>query len=396
MAESLPAWDLSCLYSGIDDERIKQDLDAVDAMVAQMNRLYLGKLATLDADQWVQVFGLFEKMGFIEGRIGAFFVNITNTNLDSPQINSWKQGILERLNDIGKEEVAFSLELQKLPRDYVDGILADKRLARYGLVFEKALMKQPHALSEDLEKLDMDVGTVSGAGWSRFNKELTTAHAVFEYRGKKVLLSDLAKLLESADKSERADAGQAQGKVYKEQLWMNSLAYNMYVKGGLISCKWRKYPNYNTARNMSNLLDDGVVDALASAVKTHGYPISREFYKAKARYLKDDDFTYWDRMAPLDFSGKPPPVYTWDQALETVCACFKQFDPEFEEIVRDMIANKRVDAAPKKGKTAGAYSVSCNSKIPDFVLLNFKGTQNDIKTMAHEFGHTIHTYFVKR
>jgi len=179
---NLPEWDLSDLYTGEDAPELKRDLDWLEQACASFAADYEGKLATLDADGLLECVLRNEKINQIAGRIMSFaglrYYQLT-TDAGRAKFMSDAQ---EKITNFTTPLVFFTLELNTLDDDHLDGILAKNAdLARYKPVFDRIRAMKPYQLSDEMEKFLHDLGVV-GDAWERLFDE-TIAGLQFEIVG---------------------------------------------------------------------------------------------------------------------------------------------------------------------------------------------------------------------
>lgn len=163
--------------------------------------------------------------------------------------------------------------------------------------------------------------------------------------------------------------------------------YTSIVKDWSSEIKMRKYgTNVMAQRNISEEMDDSVVDMLLSEVEW-AYPLYQRFLRAKAKMLGlTTDFSVWDVGAPLGHADKD---FTFDEAYDLHLSVMQDFDQDFYDYSLRMIKEERIDALPRAGKRGWAYA-SYRKWEESFVLLNFTGKLRDVSTISHELGHAIH------
>lgn len=153
----------------------------------------------------------------------------------------------------------------------------------------------------------------------------------------------------------------------------------------------RRYPHLMAERNLENMLPDSVVEALHEAVQTEGALQARRFYKLLARHLGQSTLRWSDRTAKVMAVDRPVP---WTEALSIVDAAWSAFSPRMASLAREFVANRWVDVPPDAGKQSGAFNYSVVLPRPhgvrSYTLLNYQGTERDVMTLAHEFGHAVH------
>ncbi|MBL6932424.1 MAG: oligoendopeptidase F, partial [Rhodospirillales bacterium] len=141
-------------------------------------------------------------------------------------------------------------------------------------------------------------------------------------------------------------------------------------------------------RNLSNQVEDEVVDALVSSV-LDSYPrLSHRYYRMKARWFGVDALDYWDRNAPLP--DDETRLYSWSDARRTVLDAYGAFEPRLAEIADQFFDKSWIDAQLREGKDSGAFSHSTVPSVHPYILMNFHGKARDVMTLAHELGHGVH------
>ena len=184
---------------------------------------------------------------------------------------------------------------------------------------------RPHQLSDELEKFQHDQSVVGSSAWSRLFDE-TIARLRYPFRNEMLSEPQILDKLSSKDAEVRKDAAKSFGKVQGDNIAVFSLITNTLIKDKEIDDRWRKYPRPQSFRNLANVVEDEVVDALASAVKA-AYPrLSHRYYKLKAKWFGVDTMPYWDRNAPLpEHDDRTIP---WSEAEKIVLDAYGAFSPE--------------------------------------------------------------------
>ncbi|HEX7799570.1 MAG TPA: M3 family metallopeptidase, partial [Asticcacaulis sp.] len=129
-------------------------------------------------------------------------------------------------------------------------------------------------------------------------------------------------------------------------------------------------------------------DAMAEAVSESYANLSHRYYALKARIMGRKSLDFWDRNAPL--SEDVQKSYTWDEAKSIVLGAFAQMGPEFVRRAQLFFDHAWIDAAPRAGKSSGAYAHPVTANRHPYVMLNFTGDRREVLTLAHELGHAVH------
>ena len=138
-------------------------------------------------------------------------------------------------------------------------------------------------------------------------------------------------LLSDNKSSNRKKAAKSIGKVLGHNVKLFATITNTLAKDKSINDDWRNLPNPVSARNLSNVVEDKVVESLASTVTSSYARISHRYYNLKAKWFGKKSLKYWDRNAPLPFQSKKN--YSWENAREIVTEAYSDFNPEIGNIV---------------------------------------------------------------
>lgn len=136
--------------------------------------------------------------------------------------------------------------------------------------------------------------------------------------------------------------------------------------------------------------DPQVVDQLRKVV-TDNVSVAHDFYRLKARLLKQKKLNYFDRNAKI---GVTKSKFTFEDTISKLREIFGNLNPRFKDILDMYIKNGQIDVFPRVGKQGGAYQ-SGSYLNPTFVLLNHNDDLNSYMTCAHELGHAFHTELSK-
>ncbi|MBM1631474.1 M3 family oligoendopeptidase [Sulfitobacter mediterraneus] len=383
----LPEWDLSDLYTGEDAPELKRDLDWLEQACASFAADYEGKLADLDAAGLLDCVLRNERINMIAGRIMSFaglrYYQLT-TDAGRAKFMSDCQ---EKITNFTTPLVFFTLELNRLEDNHLDGLLAQNAdLARYKPVFDRIRAMKPYQLSDELEKFLHDLGVV-GDAWERMFDE-TIAGLEFNVLGEPLNIEGTLNLLTDPDREKREAASHELADVLGANVKTFARVHNTQTKEKEIIDRWRGMETPQTGRHLSNQVEPEVVEALRNAV-VQAYPkLSHRYYELKRKWLGLDVMQVWDRNAPLPMED--PRVVDWDTAQKTVMDAYTAFDPRMGELAEPFFTKGWIDAAVKPGKAPGAFAHPTVTDVHPYVMLNYLGKPRDVMTLAHELGHGVH------
>ncbi len=384
---ALPEWDLSDLYPSPDSPKLEADLVAVDEASQAFERAYAGKLATISGADFGRAIAEYEAISETVCRILAFAQLRYSGDVSDPERGRFYQGMQERITDISTHTLFFTLEINRLGDERLTELLQAPEAARYTPWLRDLRVFRPHQLSDELEKLLHDLHVVGTAAWNRLFDE-TMARLRFPVDDRQLTSAEALNLMTDKDGAKRKGAAQSVGKVLGDNVALFALITNTLAKEKEIDDKWRNYPRPQSFRNLSNQVEDQVVDALVAAVKGAFEPLSHRYYALKAKWFGVDQLDYWDRNAPLpDDSDRK---YTWEQARDTVLGAYRAFSPEMAGIGGRFFEANWIDAPVRPGKSPGAFAHPTVPSVHPYLLVNFMGKTRDVMTLAHELGHGVH------
>ena len=384
---NLPAWDLSDLYQGIDDERITRDMENYRDFCINFADQYKGKLAQLDNQEMLKALKDYEKNSLLISRVGGFaYLNMV-TQMKNQSAVAFYQNISEKLTDYSKPLIFLSLEINQLPEEKIQQWLSDEQLAFYKPWFERLRRFKPYELSEPIEEVLLEKSMTSSSAWVRLYEE-TSSRLEYKVDGKSYNDAEISKLLLDKDADLRHRAGAEINRVAKENADLFTFIYNMIIKDKAIEDEKRGFKEPVSSRNLSENVPDKTVETLAETVRAIYKNIAHRFYKLKAKWLGVEKISYWDRNAPLPFADDSE--YSWDETVKLVLDAYKSFSPKLYDIAKDFFENNWIDVPPRDGKRSGAFCAPVSADFHPYLMLNFAGKRNDVLTLAHELGHGCH------
>ncbi|MBT6401011.1 M3 family oligoendopeptidase [candidate division WWE3 bacterium] len=392
------AWDLTPLYSGIDDPTIERDIELIIQKAEEFSKNYRGRINTpvITPEEYKKI--LEEMIEIEEIIIGlSQFVGLVSAkdNLNE-EISALKQKISELNARIGADLTWFDLERKKWSEEKAKEMIESPVLSKF---------KHMHLHERDLipfvltEKEEAILSRFSPTGVSAlvklYDKLQSNLRFEVELDGKKknMTISEIGEVISThADRDTRKRATEAVGKEVEKYKITNSLILNSLLLDSKISNAVRGFDYPEHAAYLDNETDSEAVSVMIAAVND-SFEISERYFKAKKKALGYNELFDWDRSIPVytDVQRK----YTWEEAKTVVLDAFRMFDEEFADIAETIIESGWVDAELTEHKTAGAFCSFGTPSSNPFVLLNFTGTITDVLALAHELGHAIHSLLSK-
>ena len=254
---------------------------------------------------------------------------------------------------------------------------------------------KPHMLDESGEKLLVQLHKCLGS-FENTRDVFSYADLKFDdiedESGKKVPLSEAnyVPLMFSHNRQVRKSAFETLYKTYGQFANTYASLLNAYVKEKTTLAEIRHFPSSLEASVFADEVPSSIYRNLIASVSDN-MQVLYDYYALKKEALGVDSLHLYDIYAPL--VSEIDEKYSYEQAVETVLDTVKVFGEEYASTLADGIKNKRwIDVFPTENKKGGAYSSGCYGVQP-YILLNYTDTLNDISTLAHEAGHSMHTYF---
>ena len=383
-------WDLTLIYP--DSDAWEKDFIYLDELVKGFNA-YRGKLSE-SAVMLHDALAALDNMERLLEKLYTYAHLKHDEDTAEPAAKSLENRASGKAAAISAECAWFEPELLAIDDEKMQSMLSEKVLAFYKPSIEELLRAKKHTLSEKEERI---LGALSDvlSSPAEIYESLTDADLRFpavrrENKDKVELTSgNYIKFLESSDRKVRKHAFKAMFSSYKNII--NSCASTMdgTVKKHVVSARLRNYSSALDKALFADELPRELYTNLIESVHRH-IPELTEYLKFRKKKLKLKKLDMYDLYTPL--AKRDEHVYTYKEAQEMVLKAFEVMGEEYVATVKRAFAERWVDVMECRRKRSGAYSSGCYDTVP-YLLLNFNGTLNDVFTLAHELGHSMHSYF---
>ncbi|MHB8481440.1 MAG: M3 family oligoendopeptidase [Nitrospiria bacterium] len=386
-------WDLTDLYSGIADPKIKSDLDGLSEKAETFERKFKGMIRS--SHLTVEI--LQEMLRFLENLLDKLEKITAHAHLifagDSSSAENGKhlQSISERKTEIRNHLIFFELEWVELSDAEADRLLKAPALAPYRHYLSRERAYRLHRLAEGEEKiLALKSNTGAGAFARLFDETLNQIEFEFDFKGEKTFLSEqeILGILYESDREKRMAAAKGLTGGLKENSRLLTYIFNVTAADHASDDRLRSFPDPAAFRHLSNEIEPEAVSALMASTEKNVSMVHR-YYHLKKRLMKLEVLYDYDRYAPLFQSVRR---VEWNEAREIVLSSFYAFSPEMGKTAQLFFDKKWIDAEIRPGKQGGAFSHGVVPSHHPYVLLNYTGNLRDVMTLAHELGHGVHQY----
>ncbi len=299
---------------------------------------------------------------------------------------------------MGETMAYLEPEILAIPRDELWAMVAGTEgLDLYRHYLDNIIRMQAHTLSADKEELLASAGNVTGSFMTlmrAFQNADLTFGTMLDEDGNEVTLSQgrYYRFQESSDRRVRRESWHLFYEPYEE--FGRTLAANMSgkIKSDVFYAKAREYDSALEAALDVNAIPVEVYENLIGAVTDNLGPLHR-YVSMRKRILGVDTLQVWDMAAPL-VPGLDRD-YSYEDAVAMVTEGLTPLGQDYLGPFSAAFHEGWVDVYETAGKRGGAYSWGSYATKP-YLLLNFTGTLEDVFTLAHEMGHSMHSYFTRR
>ena len=293
----------------------------------------------------------------------------------------------------------FFVDTELLKEDYakIEEFYQDEpKLLEHEVNIKDTFRYKKHTLSDIEEKLLSNISKAFGNDEQTYGY-LTDSDMTFgtikNEDNKEVELTDTnySIYIKSKDRRVRKEAFDALYNHYKQFKNTITSTFDGSIKQSVSIAKLRKY---NSAFEASLFKDEISIDVYNTLVNTihENLNVFYKYYDLKKKVLNLDEFHLYDVYVEMvkDYDKK----YSFDEAKQIVINALSVLGNDYIETFKKAFDEKWIDIYPNKNKRGGAYSGGSYDTKP-YILLNYQGTLNDVSTLAHEGGHSMHSYYTR-
>jgi oligoendopeptidase F len=392
-------WDLAGLVKDPSGDEFARFLKSIEDQLAQFERSRQSLRPDIPPAEFESLIhaleSVSEKISIASGYAHLRYYADTSSNESSTLVIR-----MEKLeSEIGNRMLFFDLWFKKQLDDENASRLIEAVPEVYREYLRHKRLVARYSLSEPEEKI---INTLDVTGTRALVKIYDKMTSAFEFtmklrRDKKIVekkfdnKEKLVSLVRSPDSNAREAAYKALLQIYmKNSGVLGEIYQNVAIQWRDEAISMRGYRSPISVRNIANNLEEATVEALlATCRKNTG--IFQDYFKEKAKMLGMKKLRRYDLYAPISSRAADSKKFTYDKAVQNALDTFGDFDPQFRRLAERVFAERHVDSEIRKAKRGGAFCYTVTPKMTPYVLLNFDGLTRDVSTLAHEFGHAIHS-----
>ena len=299
-------------------------------------------------------------------------------------------------SEFGQSFAFYEPEFMAITEEQYQAFLAEQPgLQLYQHYFDKLLKKKAHILTQREEELLAGAGEIFGAAGETF-AILDNADIVFpmvhDEDGNEVQLShgNYITLVESKNREVRKEAYEALYSVYEQYQHTYAKTLQTNVKVHNYNAKVRKFSSAREASLSADFIPESVYDSLVSAVNKH-LPLLQRYIALRAKILGISDLKMYDMYTPLSETDYK---FTYEEALAKSEEVLAILGEDYLRRVKTAFSERWIDVHENQGKRSGAYSGG-SYDTNAFMLLNWQDTLDNLFTLVHETGHSMHSSYTR-
>lgn len=387
-------WRLEDIFA--TDEQWEQEFQQIQALLPKFSE-YKGRLG----ESAQMLYEALQYRDHVFMRLGKLYA-YAHMRHDEDTANSLYQGLETRAEGLYAEAgqaTAFIVpEILAMDEDVLRTFLQQyEPLRLYAHELDEMNRQRPHVLSEKEEALLAQAAEVMNASSNTFgalNNADLRFPTITDENGEEVEVTHgrYIRFLESEDRRVRRDAFKAVYDTYRK--YENTFASTLSgaVKRNNFFARVRNYRSAREAALSKNQIPETVYDNLIETI--HRYlPLLHRYVQLRKRVLGLDELHMYDLYTPL--VKQVDMKVTYEEAKDILLKGLTPLGDEYISIVKEGFDNRWVDVQETRGKRSGAYSSGSYGTNP-YILMNWQDNVNNLFTLAHEFGHSVHSYYTRK
>ena len=384
-------WDLSSMFPS--DEAFEAGLEELKAYCPKL-LAFKGKIST-SAQALLEFLQLEDQMNLLLYKIINYAERKSDEDTRVAKYQAYVANATSAYTQVGEATSWFAAELLAIPAESVEKFYAEvPALEFYRRKLNKILNQREHTLSAEEEALlarAEELAVQPTNIFSMFDDADLTFDDAVDSEGKthKLTSGSFVPLLMDADRVLRESAFKQLYSRFGEFRNTSAAILTSQVKNLQFFSSSRKYASSLEAALAENEIPVKVYNNLIDAVHQN-FPAFYKYVDLRKRVMGLDELHFWDVYTPLvdDVDMK----FTYEEACDLIVKALAPMGEEYVGLVKKGLESRWVDVYETPGKRSGAYSAGGKGMNP-VMLLNFQGGLDDVYTLIHEMGHSLHTYF---
>ena len=386
-------WDLTCIYK--NNEEFTKELEEVKKEIEDFKKYE--KLMDKNATNFYNTINDYYKVNRKLEKLQVY----THLLFDEDTGNNKNQALYLTISNICDEwsKVSFFISPTILKKEYSeieDYYKEEPKLLDYEIMLKREFRYKEHNLSDEEEKLLASMSKVFNNNYNTYellkDSDITFGK-ILDEEGNEIELTgaNYSIYIESKNREVRKNAFKTLYKTYKQ--FINTFASTLSgsINENITISRIRKFTSTIEWCLYADELDTSIYNNLIKTINDN-LDVLYKYYDLKKEVLQLDELHLYDIYTPIvDGYNKE---YPFDEAKETVFKALSVLGDDYIKILKQGINDRWIDVYPTKNKRSGGYSSGCYDTNP-YILLNYQNKYNDMSTLAHEAGHSMHSYYAR-
>lgn len=387
-------WDITAIFPSVDS--FNESYGDLEEILPAMEK-FKGRLG----ESAQTLAGGLEMMNDIMERMGELAV-YAGQNRDTDTENAEANDLYNRINGLGARiEQLFAFvepEISKIPDETLEGYLKEKRVKAYAHYIDDIVRQKEHIRSAEVEEVLASASLLSRAPYEAYSSMVYTDvewPTITDEEGEEKVVSPALyySFVSDQNRDIRKSAALALFGKYTEFANTFAATYSGHVQRDIFFARNRGFENSLGAKMFAVNVPIDVIETLKGTVHRN-YDKIHKYAELRKEILGVDEFHVYDLYVSMVPEGETK--YTYEEGYKLALDFWrKTYGKEYHALCKQAFNDRWIDVCASKGKRGGAYSWGSYNSHP-YLLLNWGGTLEDVFTLVHEMGHSIHTYLANK
>lgn len=385
-------WDLSKIYSSIDDFRSDMQL-----VKEKMNDFSKYKDMTYDENTLYEVISLYMETSSILNKLDVYTSLLSDEDTGINKNRELKEEVSNLSSEFISKTYFIEPNILKIGYNLIEGYYKkNEKLLEYKRYLYKLYRYKEHMLSDSEEKLLANLSKVFGNNYETYelmkDSDMVFPNFVVDNKDYELNNSNYSIYIEDDNRNIRKGAFDTLYETFKQykNVYANLITSN--IKEEVSISKIKKYKSALESATYHDELDESIYNNLIDVINNK-MKILHKYYDLKKEVLELDELHLYDVYANLVLEDRKE--YDFESSKETVINALSILGDEYISILKKGIEDRWIDVYPNKRKRTGGYSSGCYDTNP-YILLNYQNKYDDMSTLAHELGHSMHSYYTRK
>lgn len=387
-------WNIGAMIE--DEDAIDSQLESIKTNAAKYSEKYTGNL-TCDGATLAQAYIDKDQIWRELEKIYVYAHMKRDENNANEKYQAMADKAMSVIASVSASLSFFTPELLSASENTILGFIEETpELKTYQFTIKDTLRQKAHVLSPAEENILAQMSEITRASddiFTMLNNADIKFGTITDEDGNLVELThgNYIKFMQSHNARLRQDAYNSMYDAYKKLINTIATTYNYNVKSDVINARLRHYDSARSAALDGDNIPASVYDNLVATVNDN-LPAMHRYMELRKKLMNLDNLTMSDIYVPL--IEIPDQKFSFEEGLDIMRQALKPLGQEYINGMNEGISEGWIDVYENEGKTSGAYSYGCYDSYP-YILLNYTDTLNDVFTIIHEMGHSMHAKYTR-